>query len=231
MSSLKTEDMSAFAQQGISKHRIRSILKSKVCPCSCSMPEKALIEVCEYFWRLPKIAQDAVLWSIQAECSQRRRQWYLQGPTRSCYPFQFFHWRWHVNFSPFFDLTSFFGQDILFAKKLGSAFWAWVATELHAANETIKGWTKGPCPVVVESCLAIYVSHKFQLCPIARTLPKPQLLSKDQLLAQLASGHLSRVSSCICIGRQRNAQQHRPLASILLTRYLQWLWEFSSTDV
>ena len=80
-----------------------------------------------------------------------------------------------MNFSPFFDLTSFFGQDILFAKKLGSAFWAWVATELHAANETIKGWTRGLCPVVVESCIAIYVSHKFQLCPIARTLPKPQL--------------------------------------------------------
>ena len=90
MSSLNTEEMSAFAQQGISRQRIRAILKSKVCPCSCALPEKDLIQVCEYFWRLPKIAQDAVLWSIQAECSQRRRQWYLQGPTRSCYPLHFF---------------------------------------------------------------------------------------------------------------------------------------------
>ena len=64
------------------------------------------------------------------------------------------------------DLTSFVGQDILFAKKLGSAFWVWVATELHAANETIKGWTKGPCLVVVESCLAIFSSFtNFNLAP------------------------------------------------------------------
>ena len=36
-----------------------------------------------------------------------------------------------------------YGQDILFAKKLGCAFWALVLIELHGANATIKGWTKG----------------------------------------------------------------------------------------
>lgn len=83
MSTLNSEELSTFAQQGVSRKRIKAILNAKVCPCSCSMPQSALVQVCDYFWRLPKTAQDAVLWSIQVECSQRRRQWYLQGQVRS----------------------------------------------------------------------------------------------------------------------------------------------------
>ena len=79
LSSLQTEEMSTFAQQGISKKRIKVVLKSGACSCKCTMPQNELEQVCQYFWRLPKTAQDAVLWSIQSECSQRRRQWYLQG--------------------------------------------------------------------------------------------------------------------------------------------------------
>ena len=91
------------------------------------------------------------------QCYQRRRQWYLQGQVCTleknlCWIE--FEWYWHW---PSFGLNRLlnYGQDILFAKKLGSAFWALVVIELHGANATIKGWTKGPWHVVVDSHLEL----------------------------------------------------------------------------
>ena len=63
-------------------------------------------------------------------------------------------WNWHWHW---FGLNRFlnYGQDILFAKKLGSAFWVLVVIELRGANATMKGWTRGPWHVVVDSHLEL----------------------------------------------------------------------------
>lgn len=80
LASLGATEVSNLAKNGMSKKRIRTILSQSVCDCQCTIPEKDLIKLCNYFWRLPKAAQDACLWSIQSESKQRRRQWSLQGP-------------------------------------------------------------------------------------------------------------------------------------------------------
>ena len=206
MSSLKTEDLSAFAQQGISRHRIHSVLKSKVCPCSCSMPEKALLEVCEFFWRLPKIAQDAVLWSIQAECCQRRRQWFLQGPTPSCYPLHFtsFKFRW----------TKFLWTGHPICKEAWLRFLGVGSDRIARCKRNHQGMDKRTL-----SCGGGVLSFNLFSFTNFNHVPQPArcqlFLSKDQLLARHASGPLSRVSSCTYIGRRLNAQQHRLLAAML----------------
>ena len=79
LASLGGDEMSTFAQLGVDMQRIRSVLREGVCDCGCSMPANDLFRVCSYFWKLPKAAQDACLWSIQSECKQRRRRWFLEG--------------------------------------------------------------------------------------------------------------------------------------------------------
>ena len=81
---MDADDVCQTAQHGMSKDRILSVLEGHVCDCGCSMPASDLYRICKTFWQLPKHAQDAVLWSIQSKCTQRRRKWSLEGPYCSC---------------------------------------------------------------------------------------------------------------------------------------------------
>lgn len=77
--SIAVDDLCQTAQHGMSKKRVLSVLRHNVCSCGCKMPARDLYQICRAFWQLPKTSQDAALWSIQAECSQKRCQWSLEG--------------------------------------------------------------------------------------------------------------------------------------------------------
>ena len=79
LASLEDDRVSAFGDRGLDAGRMRSLLRDGVCECGCTMPFKDLRRLCVYFWKLPKAAQDATLWSIQSESKQRRRRWFLEG--------------------------------------------------------------------------------------------------------------------------------------------------------
>ena len=71
-----------YAEDGMSRDRIKRVLSEGVCDCKCKRPPKVPQQLCNCFWGLPKAAQDGVLWSLQAEGHQKRKQWCLQGLVR-----------------------------------------------------------------------------------------------------------------------------------------------------
>ena len=43
------------------------------------VPEQLLFKICQCFWMLTKVGQDALLWSMQAEAGKRRKFWNIEG--------------------------------------------------------------------------------------------------------------------------------------------------------
>ena len=72
-------DQSVFSSHGLDPDRIKTALKQPPCDCKCSIPASVLTKACKGFWTLPKQAQDALLWSLQAEAGTSRKKWYIEG--------------------------------------------------------------------------------------------------------------------------------------------------------
>lgn len=73
-------DSSQYASNGACPDRIKEILKSPGCSCGqCSMPFALLLRCCQSFWGLPKMQQDAILWSLQSVGGGRSTTWSLAG--------------------------------------------------------------------------------------------------------------------------------------------------------
>lgn len=73
-------DRSCYAENGISVKRIKHVLRNPPCECKCRVPFNILQQACHDFWGLPKSAQDALLWSLQANSGQRSRStWSIEG--------------------------------------------------------------------------------------------------------------------------------------------------------
>lgn len=60
-------DPSIFAKQATDKERIKRVLKEPCCKKKCkrALAWKLVLRMVVYFWALPKVCQDNVLWSIQ----------------------------------------------------------------------------------------------------------------------------------------------------------------------
>jgi hypothetical protein len=76
------KNIGKFAAWGIDKTRISNALRYK-CPRSCKcckqFQSKQLARICALFWHLPKIGQDAVLWTLTTAKMKERRFWSLDG--------------------------------------------------------------------------------------------------------------------------------------------------------
>jgi hypothetical protein len=78
----------SYAEWGASDERLRAVKKYR-CACSqgcCQMVTKAdLTPCCRSFWGLPKVAQDAVLWSLSSRHhgKQSKKRWAFAG-TKVC---------------------------------------------------------------------------------------------------------------------------------------------------
>ena len=222
--------MSTFAQLGVDMQRIRSVLREGVCDCGCSMPANDLFRVCSYFWKLPKAAQDACLWSIQSECKQRRRRWFLEGLFGGgviadfCMDNITSKWVWVC-----FHMTSghpmckeawlrFLGvgnDRLLRCKKTyngldkrsltcGGGFWVIFkidSVNLNDSKHTIQAYPKAKSPNFFSHCLNCF---SFSPCRSAQ----------DLLPAQLSSELRSKGFLCISTGLQLNALLHRNLVGL-----------------
>ena len=60
-------DNSVFAKQGKDANRVRKVLKEPCCTKNCKMNLRMnfVMKMITFFWALPKVSQDCVLWSIQ----------------------------------------------------------------------------------------------------------------------------------------------------------------------
>ena len=68
-----------YAEHGMSKSRLKNVLKNSPCQCQCSLPIRVLMMITQAFWRLTKPAQDSLLWSLQHEVGPGRKRWSMQG--------------------------------------------------------------------------------------------------------------------------------------------------------
>lgn len=60
-------DKSVFAQQAQKPSRIKAVLQEKCCKKNCkkNLTWRLVLNMVTFFWALPKVSQDCVLWSIQ----------------------------------------------------------------------------------------------------------------------------------------------------------------------
>ena len=60
-------DNSVFAKQATDKKRIKQVLREPCCKKNCkrALAWKLVLRMVVYFWSMPKVSQDNVLWSIQ----------------------------------------------------------------------------------------------------------------------------------------------------------------------
>ena len=71
---------SQHAQNGTCSDRIKNALRNPECSCGkCSMPRSVLERCCKSFWGLPKLQQDAILWSLQSVEGDRSAKWAIEG--------------------------------------------------------------------------------------------------------------------------------------------------------
>ena len=73
------EKKSSYSTNGMSRKRIRHVVKNPGCPCACSVPVAVLYRICCAFWSLGKCAQDALLWTLQTEGGRRRINYMIEG--------------------------------------------------------------------------------------------------------------------------------------------------------
>ena len=64
-------DQSSYAQQAKSGKRVKSILKEPCCKANCKKHLRFtfVMKMVVFFWALPKVSQDVVLWSLQQQSS------------------------------------------------------------------------------------------------------------------------------------------------------------------
>ena len=76
---------SQHSQNGTCSDRIKNALRNPECSCGkCSMPRSVLERCCKTFWGLPKLQQDAILWSLQSVEGDRSAKWAIEGHQLSC---------------------------------------------------------------------------------------------------------------------------------------------------
>lgn len=72
-------ETSKFARNGMSKSRIRRVLRDPGCDCKCTVPAALLYKICCAFWALSKAVQDSLLWSLQASAGRNKTKWKIEG--------------------------------------------------------------------------------------------------------------------------------------------------------
>ena len=68
-----------YAKGGTSGKRLKRALEKPVCSCQCRAPYRIVLRLCVAFWSLGKSIQDRLLWGLQHEAGNRRKEWFLQG--------------------------------------------------------------------------------------------------------------------------------------------------------
>ena len=60
-------DLSVYARQAKNPDRIKKVLKEPCCQKKCKkhLRWKLVLKVVSFFWMLPKVSQDCILWSMQ----------------------------------------------------------------------------------------------------------------------------------------------------------------------
>ena len=75
-----TDDVKGqFAANGMSRRRIKEVVRNPSCQCRCAVPAALLYKICCAFWCLSKSVQDALLWSLQGQARRGKAKWMIEG--------------------------------------------------------------------------------------------------------------------------------------------------------
>lgn len=204
-----------YARNGADPQRIRRLLQRPPCSCGCHMPFPVLRRCCESFWSLPKVSQDAVLWSLQCG-SGRKTTWAIEGlmlqvKSKSCSVwskehvlklFCMFYVRLFPNLP--FDI---FWQGIIFAVTLGWNSWGWANSGSFGRSASLEElmkehWTKVSwLKFMFWHCWFLHCGVFSYFCFVVKcckfNVEEPQLMKQSRL-------HQPWPSSCTCTGQQLN---------------------------
>ena len=74
------DKQSKFAENGMSRKRIKDVAQNPSCECGCVISPALLYKICCAFWTLGKCAQDSLLWSLQRESRGKQIKYAIEGP-------------------------------------------------------------------------------------------------------------------------------------------------------